>query len=87
MQNTRKKISYKAAPKDIADAIDSSEVIEDFLPRPEELVFKKQTVKITMNLSKASIDFFKSRSRKYGVPYQKMINNLVDKYVEKYKRA
>ena len=87
MRNTTGKPKYKSAPKDIADAINSSEIVEDFLPRPEDLVFKKKTVKVTMNLSKDSVEFFKLRSRKYGVPYQKMINNLVDKYVERYGRA
>lgn len=87
MRNTTGKTKYKSAPKDIADAINTSEIIEDFLPKPEDLVFKKKTVKVTMNLSKDSVEFFKLRSRKYGVPYQKMINSLVDKYVERYGRA
>ena len=87
MQNTKKRTQYKGAPREIADAINASEIIEDFLPKPEELVFKKATVKVTMNLSKESVDFFKKRSRKYGVPYQKMINNLVDKYVQRYSHS
>jgi len=87
MRNTTGKAKYTSAPKDIADAINSSEIVEDFLPRPEDLVFKKKTVKVTMNLSKDSVEFFKVRSRKLGVPYQKMINSLVDKYVERYGRG
>ncbi|AFM13955.1 CopG family protein [Turneriella parva DSM 21527] len=87
MRNIRGKAKYTGAPKDMADAINSSEIVEDFLPKPEDLVFKKKTVKVTMNLSKDSVDFFKVRSRKLGVPYQKMINSLVDKYVERYGRA
>jgi len=87
MRNTTGKVKYKTAPKDIADAIKSSEIVEDFLPRPEDLVFKKKTVKVTMNLSEDSVEFFKIRSRKFGVPYQKMINSLVDKYVERYGRT
>lgn len=87
MKNTTKKAKYTKTPKGIADAIRTSEIIEDFLPRPEDLVFQKKTVKVTMNLSKDSVEFFKLRGRKYGVPYQKMINSLVDKYVERYQRA
>jgi len=34
-------------------------VISDFLPSPEELVLKDETVKITIALSKTSVDFFK----------------------------
>jgi predicted DNA binding CopG/RHH family protein len=84
MRNTTEKSKYRSAPKVIADAIDSSEIVEDFLPNPQDLVFKKKTVKVTMNLSKDSVEFFKRRSKQYGVPYQKMINNLVDKYVERF---
>lgn len=87
MQNTKKRTQYKKTPRAIADAINASEIIEDFLPKPEELVFKKETVKVTMNLSKESVDFFKKRSRKYGVSYQKMINSLVDKYVQRYNHS
>ncbi|GAB4433257.1 MAG: hypothetical protein OHK0011_16240 [Turneriella sp.] len=87
MKNTKKSTRYDDAPRDIAEGINSSEIIEDFLPRPDELVFKKETVKVTINLSKESVEFFKKRSRKYGVPYQRMINNLVDRYVERYSRS
>ncbi len=36
--------------------------VKDFLPTPEELAFKDETVKITISLSKASIDFFKKEA-------------------------
>ena len=64
-----------------------SEVVRDFLPKPEDLVFKKETVKVTINLSKDSVDFFKQKSQKTGVPYQTMINSLVDKYVDYFKES
>jgi hypothetical protein len=32
--------------------------VSDFLPSPEELVLKDETVKITISLSKASVEFF-----------------------------
>jgi len=35
-------------------------IVKDFLPPPEQLVFKEETVKVTLHLSKASVDFFKS---------------------------
>jgi hypothetical protein len=34
-------------------------VINDFLPPPSELVFKKDTVKVTLSLSRRSVNFFK----------------------------
>jgi predicted DNA binding CopG/RHH family protein len=57
------------------------EVIADFLPSPEELAFKEETVKITIALSKSSIEFFKKKADSHRTPYQKMIRRLVDEYV------
>jgi hypothetical protein len=41
------------------------EVIADFLPSPEELAFKEETVKITIALSKSSVDFFKKKAESH----------------------
>ncbi len=55
-------------------------VVDDFLPTPEELAFKEDNVKITITLSKASVDFFKKEAKKQHVQYQKMIRRLLDLY-------
>ncbi len=55
-------------------------VVSDFLPSPEELALKDETVKITIALSKASVDFFKNEAQKYNTQYQKMIRRLLDEY-------
>ena len=55
-------------------------VVDDFLPAPEELVFKEDNVKITMALSKSSVNFFKAEARKHRTSYQAMIRRLVDHY-------
>ncbi len=55
-------------------------VISDFLPSPEELAFKDETVKVTIALSKTSVDFFKNEAKKYNTQYQKMIRRLLDEY-------
>ena len=34
-------------------------VLADFLPPPERLVFKDEGVKVTITLSKPTVDFFK----------------------------
>ena len=60
--------------------IDKVEFADDFLPSPEQLVFKEDTVKVTLLLSKKSVDFFKSEAKKYNTKYQKMIRNLLDQY-------
>ena len=35
------------------------EVVPDFLPSPSELAFREEGVKVTLALSKSSVDFFK----------------------------
>ena len=44
------------------------EIINDFLPSPKELVLKKESVKVTLVLSKDSVDFFKSQALNHHVP-------------------
>lgn len=60
------------------------EVVGDFLPAPEDLVFKENTVKVTLNLSKSSVDFFKQLAKKHGSQYQKVIRRLLDSYTSHY---
>ena len=55
-------------------------VIADFLPSPKELALKDETVKVTISLSKSSVDFFKEEAKKYDTQYQKMIRRLLDEY-------
>jgi predicted DNA binding CopG/RHH family protein len=55
-------------------------VITDFLPPPSQLVPRDDKVKVTLSLSRRSVDFFKREARKRRVPYQKMIRALVDGY-------
>jgi len=58
------------------------EVVADFLPSPSELAFKEDGVKVTLALSKRSVDFFKSEASKNRTQYQRMIRRLLDAYVE-----
>ncbi|MEO6695131.1 MAG: CopG family transcriptional regulator [Ignavibacteria bacterium] len=60
------------------------EVVRDFLPKPEELVLKENNVKVTLNLSKSSVDFFKKVANKNGSQYQKVIRNLLDQYSSRF---
>ncbi|MBU4312738.1 MAG: CopG family transcriptional regulator [Candidatus Omnitrophica bacterium] len=61
--------------------------VKDFLPPPEELVFPQETVKITISLSRLSVEFFKQHAKKQHVKYQQMIRELLDKYVIKYSQS
>jgi predicted DNA binding CopG/RHH family protein len=58
-------------------------VIEDFLPAPGDLVAREDNVKVTLSLSRRSLDFFKREARKRHVPYQRMIRALVDTYADR----
>jgi predicted DNA binding CopG/RHH family protein len=62
------------------EAIGEVEVIQDFLPSPEELAFKEDTVKVTIALSKSSVEFFKREAEKHDTKYQQMIRRLLDAY-------
>lgn len=56
------------------------EVVADMLPSPEELAFKEDSVKVTISLSKSSVDFFKREAEKHDTKYQQMIRRLLDAY-------
>jgi predicted DNA binding CopG/RHH family protein len=58
------------------------EVVPDFLPRPEDLAFRDEGVKVTISLSKRSVAFFKDEARKHNTQYQRMIRRLLDAYAE-----
>ena len=75
------KIRYTNEP------LENLKVIPDFLPRPEDLVIRDEGVKVTISLSKRSVDFFKSEARKYNTQYQRMIRRLLDTYAERYSRT
>ena len=75
------KIKYNEGP------IGDIEIVTDFLPSPEELALQEETVKVTLALSKSSVEFFKAQASAHRTPYQKMIRKLLDSYVEKQKRA
>jgi hypothetical protein len=59
-------------------------VIKDFLPPPSQLVRKSETVKVTSEFTRSSIDFLKKEARKAKVPYQRMLRALLDRYVEQH---
>ena len=59
-------------------------VIPDFLPDPEQLAFREEGVKVTLALSRKSVEFFKQEAARRGTQYQRMIRRLVDAYAQKY---
>jgi hypothetical protein len=70
------KIRYTREP------IGRVEIVRDFLPTPSELAFREEGVKVTLALSKKSVDFFKSEAARRHTQYQRMIRRLLDSYVD-----
>lgn len=61
-----------------------TERIADFLPPPDALALRDDNVKVTLSLSRRSVEFFRQVAKKNSVPYQRMIRNLIDQYAEQY---
>ena len=61
-----------------------AEVIRDFLPSPDQLVTDKEGVKVTISLSRRSVDFFKAAAERNRTSYQRMIRRLLDAYADQY---
>ena len=74
------KIKYTSEP------LGNLRVVPDFLPRPEDLVFREEGVKVTIALSKRSVEFFKNEARRHNTQYQRMIRRLLDVYAEHHSR-
>ena len=57
------KIKYTKGP------IGKIKMVDDFLPKPKDLVLKEETKKITISWTKSSFDFFKNEAAKYHMNY------------------
>ena len=73
---SKKEIKYTNEP------IGEIKFINDFLPPPEQLVLKEKTVKVTLALTKDSVDFFKKIAKEQASHYQTMIRALLEQYAE-----
>lgn len=62
-----------------------AEVIRDFLPSPDQLVMGEEGVKVTIALSRRSVDFFKEAAERNHTSYQRMIRRLLDAYADQYR--
>lgn len=61
--------------------------VKDDLPSPAELAVAEETVKITIGLNRASVEFFKREAEKHHTKYQRMIRELLDHYASRYQPA
>lgn len=76
----KKRIQYTNEP------IGEVRVVRDFLPPPDQLVFQEEAIKVTLALSRRSVEFFKAEAARHRTQYQKMIRRLLDQYAEHYSR-
>jgi hypothetical protein len=72
-----KKIKYTNEPI-------QAEVVRDFLPPPDELVVDEVGVKVTISLSRRSVNFFKAAAERNHTSYQRMIRRLLDVYADQH---
>jgi predicted DNA binding CopG/RHH family protein len=49
-------------------------------------VFQDEGVKVTIALSKRSVEFFKTEALRHNTQYQRMIRRLLDAYAEHHAR-
>ncbi len=77
--NKPKKVKYTNEP------IGKIRNIPDFLPSPKHLVLQEETVKVTLALTKDSLDFFKEAAETHHTQYQKMIRSLLEHYANYYR--
>jgi hypothetical protein len=77
----KKRIRYSDEP------VGPVEIVPDFLPPPEELAREDDGVKVTLSLSRHSVDFFKSEAQRRNCSYQRMIRRLVDSYAARYRAS
>lgn len=74
-----KRIKYSDEPIEVGG------VVRDFLPPPEQLVLAEEGVKITLSLSKRSVEFFKEAAERNNTSYQRMIRRLLDAYADRHR--
>jgi predicted DNA binding CopG/RHH family protein len=76
---------YAKAPADIADELQSSVVVDDFLPAPGAIaksLKKQETVPVTMKLKKDTVDRYKRYAQRKGIKYQTFVSTVLDAYAK-----
>lgn len=77
----KKKTKYTNEP------LGELKLIKDFLPPPEALAFKEENMKVTISLSRTSINFFKHEAKMHHTKYQRLIRKVLDRYADIYQKA
>ena len=81
----KKNNGYTHAPEDIADELQNSVAIPDFLPSPAaiaESLKKQTTITITMKLKKDTVERYKRFAAKNDIKYQTFVSTILDNYAK-----
>jgi uncharacterized protein (DUF4415 family) len=73
-----KRVKYTKGPD-----IDGAEFLGQGMPTIKELVKRRDTQKITIELDTEVVDFFKKQATTYGDKYQRLIRELLRQFVHK----
>ncbi len=76
---------YSNAPAEIAEELENSIPTDDFLPSPEsiaETLKNQETVPVTMNLKKDTVERYKRFAAKKGINYQSFVSTVLDAYAK-----
>jgi uncharacterized protein (DUF4415 family) len=76
---------YTDAPPEISESLARAKVIKDFLPPPEELVFKTSKEQVAVSLDSDSVIFFRKYAQKKHTSYQKVMSNVLKNYAMQHK--
>ena len=74
----------KEKAKDVNEPRGELTAISDFLPPPEQLLPREETIKITVALDTETLKFFKNYAKRSGLKYQRLIREVLKGYARKY---
>jgi uncharacterized protein (DUF4415 family) len=76
------KVKYTDAPRDVAEAMDVAERIDDFLPSPEYFAEVLAKEKISLNVDRRAVEQFRAYAKEHGLKYQALMNQVLSTYAE-----
>jgi predicted DNA binding CopG/RHH family protein len=82
-KSMKKNKGYSNAPADIAEELENSIAINDFLPPPgiiAESLKKQKTIPVTMKLKKDTIERYKRFAVSKKIKYQSFVSVVLDMY-------
>ena len=83
-KKTREDIYKDDDPTDPDFPIGKLTPVPDFLPPPSELAKAPRLVRITIELDHNSVLFFQKQAEKHKTKYQRMIREILKRYVSHY---